>query len=177
MGLHYISEDSTELHFHCHNPECTYHNCANWGSNIQCTHCDSLEYVTIPASEMREALKNQLPEEELANVGDTIVTRISQNGRKQGETRKIAVDHPGIEWTGKDMVGLPVCECGSRLFLKVHFTEAELNAPNLKTPIRNPDNPNDITGFDIHPMPARHMQLAAKLKELGNVYQPKQEQS
>lgn len=52
------------------------------------------------------------------------------------------ISHEAIQWCGqlgtkaeRQTVRLPPCEgCGSHTFLKVHFTEEELNAPNMFVP-------------------------------------------
>lgn len=59
-----------------------------------------------------------------------------------GQTHTHHISHESIQWHGMEgthekhhMVSLPPCSaCGARTFLKVHFTEAELKAPNMWIP-------------------------------------------
>src|SRR5690348_12061561 len=123
MGLHAIAADSSTLSYHCNNPNCQYHNCANWEPWQRCAAHDTMEYVTIPAAEMRKRLQGAVAPEVLAKIGDTIMVQPNTAGRRTGQTRQIPIDHPDIHWTDEHMVALPICECGTRMFLKVHFTD------------------------------------------------------
>lgn len=172
MGLHAISADSSTLEYHCVNPNCAYHNCANWEPFHHCAAHDTMEYVMVPAAKMRARLQGVVAPEVLAKIGDTILMQPSTAGRRTGQTHQVPIDHPGIEWTGEHMVGLPICECGTRMFLKVHFTDEELNAPNIKVAIRDAQDPTKILRVDQHPMVGRHLQLAAKLAAMGKVWMP-----
>ena len=171
--LHNISPDGSTIEYHCTNPECDYHNCANWESHVQCPHCDEFEHVVVPAADIIESLRKTAPYADFSGIKDAIITKVSTKNRKQGKTKQIQHDHPGIEWTGQDVIGLPVCECGTRMFLRVNFTDKEKNNPiNGRMPIRHPENPNNITGFFINPAFERHELLAKKLQEIGKTYQP-----
>src|SRR5437016_515332 len=130
MGLHNITE--THLEHHCMNPGCRYHNCANWEPWQHCEAHDQMEYVVVPAAEMRARLQGAVAPEVLAKIGDTILSQPSTKGRRAGETRQIPLDHPDIHWTGQGVVALPICECGTQMFVKVVFTPDELEAPNIK---------------------------------------------
>jgi hypothetical protein len=174
MGLHAISEDSTRLSYHCNNPNCQYHNCANWEPRQTCTAHDTVEYVLVPAAEMRKRLQGAVAPEVLAKVGDTILIQPSTRGRRVGKTRQVQITDPGIEWTGPDMVALPMCECSTQMFLKVVFTPDELEAPNIKIAVRDPQNPTNILRIDQHPMVPRHLQFAQALKAMGKVWTPPQ---
>jgi hypothetical protein len=171
--LHTITDDGSMIGYHCTNPECAYHNCANWEPHCTCEACDTLEYVIIPAEKLKETLRQAAPYADFSHVQDAIITKVNTSGRRQGQTMNIPTSHPGIEWTGEHIVGLPQCECGTRLFLKMHFTEKELDNPvNMRVPQKHPNDPNKITGFWTHPVPARHMQLATALEKQGNTYAP-----
>lgn len=172
MGLHNISADSTTLEYHCNNPTCAYHNCANWESFLTCKAHDQYEYVTIPADEMRKRMAGMLTLEQIAKVTDTIMMQPSTLGRRVGQAHQLSITDPGIVWTGPHIVALPTCECGTRMFLKVVFTPQELQAPNIQRAIRDPQNPTHILRIEEHPMVARHIQLAQKLTSLGNVWKP-----
>jgi len=170
MGLHHITEDSTELHFHCTNPDCEYHNCSNWEPYQRCEVHDAFVHVVVPAEEMRQRLMGTVGPEVLQNVTDTVLVQKNTDGRKDGRTRVIPIDHPDIEWTGPGVVALPTCSCGTRMFLKVDFTEKELAAHNISVPVRDPNNASIVTRIDQHPMVARHKQLAEALRARGNVW-------
>lgn len=171
MGLHSIAEDSSTIQYNCVNPNCRFHNCSNWEPWQQCKHHDTHEYVTIPAAVMRERMAGALPQEQLDKLGDThFVQRVQV--RVDGETRVIPIEHPDIKFSGPGIVALPICECGTQMFLKVDFTPDELAAPNITIAERDPSNPTIITRLYQHPMVARHQQLAAKLREMGKVYTP-----
>jgi hypothetical protein len=150
MGLHRIAEDSSTLAYHCTNPDCQFHNCAGWESWQQCKHHDVQQIVKKEGTYYREQAKIRL----------------------SGQTREIPIDHPDIKFTGPGIVALPMCDCGTQMFLKVDFTPEELQAPNMLMVERDSQDPRIITRLIPHPMVARHQQLAAKLRDMGKVYTP-----
>ena len=153
--LHDITPDGTTIQFHCVNPTCDYHNCAGWDAHMQCAACDTVQYITIPAETVRESIRKVAPYADLSSVTDAIVAQPDTGMRK----------------SGRDVVALPACECGTRMFVRVNFTDEEKNNPhNGKVPIRHPNNPNEVTGFFVNPAFERHEQFATKLKEIGNTY-------
>ena len=174
MGLRDISADSTTLSYHCTNPTCDFHNCANWEPFQQCAYHDTYEYVVVPAAEMKKRMEGLLSPDQLAQLGDTIMMQKTQKGRRVGKTHQIQVNDPGIKFTGPDVVALPTCQCGTQMFLKVNFTAEELAAPNIQIAVRDPQDPTKIVRIDQHPMVARHQQLAAKLTSMGIVWTPPQ---
>lgn len=156
MGLHNLTD--TGIEWHCPRPECSYHNCSAWASHLQCAHHDTprptaVSY-TAPQGEQKQAYILQAQ------------SRIS------GNTHQIPVDHPDIAWVDPHSVVLPACEeCGSRMTVKVVFTDEELQAPNLTIIERDKNNPNLITNVYRNPQLDLHLQFADKLKALGNTYQ------
>jgi len=173
MGLHSYNEETGDLEYYCTNPECSHHSCADWEAFRTCAHHDQMEYVVVPAAEMQQRLAGVLPPEQLQQLGDTIISQQSAAHRVSGGTSNVHhASHEDIKWTGPNEVQLPMCECGTQMTLKVNFSDAELNAPNIKIVRRNKDNPTIIDGIDQHPMVARHQALAKKLEQLGNVYRP-----
>src|SRR5258705_13396308 len=138
MGLHAITEDSSVLSHHCPNPNCQYHNCQEWEDYLECAHHDDLEYIQVPAEEMRARLKGLIPDNQLEDIQDTIIANKTKAHRVQGMTRQVPIDHPEIFWSAHDLVALPKCECGTQTFLKVNFTEKELRAPNIQIVNRKP---------------------------------------
>jgi hypothetical protein len=172
MGLHTIAEDGSTFGYHCHNKNCRFHNCANWETWQKCAHHDAVEHVVVPADEMRKRMQGAIAPEMLARMTDAIITQKTTAGRTDGETRQLSIDDPGIEWVDERHVALPVCECGTRMTLKVVFTDEEMKAPNIQIAVRDPQNPSLITRLDQHPMVSRHQSLATALQAKGNVYTP-----
>lgn len=79
------------------------------------------------------------------------------------------ISHEAIQWHGhsttpshQHTVSLPRCQCGAQTFLKVHFTDQELRAPNMI---------DFATGQPTasHAMAQRHMELAKQLIAAGKV--------
>ncbi len=77
--------------------------------------------------------------------------------RIEGRTLTAHISHDDVRWVSPDVVALPPCpNCGATMFIKVHFTEAELAAPNMMI---RPGVP--------HPAIALHGELASHLKAHG----------
>lgn len=76
------------------------------------------------------------------------------------------VSHERVEYANADhtLVALPPCDCGSRTFLRVAFTEQELAANNI---IDEEGNPTES-----HAIAHRHMALARQMQTIGKVYTP-----
>lgn len=170
MGLHAIAPDASTISMHCMNPECEYHNCANWEDGFECAHHDELEYITIPADEAKRRFKGAISEELLNTMGALIIAQKTTMGRKNGKTRTHPVDHPEIQFTGPHVVSMPMCECGTQMFVKVNFTARELQADNIQIKVRDPQNPSIIREIRQHPMVPRHQALGEKLRSMGRVY-------
>ena len=96
------------------------------------------------------------------------------------------ISHDQIEWIQPDLVALPPCPCGSRCFIKVSFTDEELQAENMQeygmvpTPM---ELPHAITGEMIpvmipalkaigpNPFVARHQKFKELLEAHGRSYE------
>lgn len=158
MGLHHLTDDGT-MHWHCHNPKCSHHNCANWHEILQCTHHD------VPVVTKTTSINAQ---------GDAVHHYIEKpRGRVQGNTHQIHVSHDSVVWTDPTMINLPACEeCGERMGLKVHFTEEELAAPNLTIVER--DNTGQVINVYPHPQLVLHQKVAQHLAGMGKIYKPEE---
>ena len=173
MGLHAIAADASTVTYYCTNPNCAHHSCADWEPFRTCAYHDVVEYVQVPAAELRKRYAAQLTPAALAALNDSYVAQPTTRGRRSGGTPNVVpANHPQIIWTGPDVVALPMCECGTQMFLKMSFTAEELAAPNIQMITRHPQAPTIITAINQHPMVARHQQFAAKLAALGNVFKP-----
>ena len=95
------------------------------------------------------------------------------------------ISHPGIEWIEHNLVALPPCKCGSRCFVRVNFTEEELQAVNMQEYGMVPQEmtvPHAITGEPVpvlipafvpvgpNPAIARHQAFEKLLKKHGRPY-------
>lgn len=97
------------------------------------------------------------------------------------------ISHDQVEYVDHDLVALPPCDCGSRCFVKVKFTEEELQAPNMVEYGMVPTEmelPHAITGEPVkvlipalkpigkNPFVTRHLELARQLDAIGKVHSP-----
>lgn len=107
---------------------------------------------------------------------------------KGGQCQKpntVHVTHTAITWLEPALVALPPCACGARCFVKVEFTEEELQAENMQEYGMVPKEmtvPHAITGEPVpvlipalmpigpNPAIARHQAFKALLEQHGRGY-------
>lgn len=158
MGLHHVTDDGT-MHWHCHNPACSHHNCAAWHPILQCSHHDTPVLTKVTTTDQQGNAQHHYIEK--------------PRGRVEGNTHQIHISHDSVIWTDPSMINLPPCaECGERLGLKVHFTEEELAAPNLMRVER--DATGTIINVTPHPQLVLHQKVAQQLAGIGKQYKEEQ---
>lgn len=68
---------------------------------MHCAYRDAVEYVKIPAAEMRARMSGYLTPDQLNRITDVYMTQPTSAGRRVGQTRQVSIDDPGIVWTGR----------------------------------------------------------------------------
>lgn len=100
-----------------------------------------------------------------------------------GQTHQYHISHEQIQWSGHpgvkpehQTVSLPPCSaCGAQTFLKVHFTERELKAPNMWQ-AWNSYHEEQLAGLkeqhaQVEPGSPHHAALAGQINQLEQAKQ------
>lgn len=94
----------------------------------------------------------------------------TRNGVHMSHEQVVIHHRAGVPLSHR-MVGLPPCEtCGASTHLKVHFTPAELEAPNFYSRVKDEEgnvvSQQRSASYDVA---LRHMSLIGQLDNLGKV--------
>lgn len=119
-----------------------------------CHHCAQDHTVHVSHEQVEHPYYDEV---EVVEV-DTSYTDAEGKVHTKATTRKTGkkILHRGI-------IALPLCDCGTRTFLKAAFTDAELAASNMIDKNGNPT--------ESHAIAHRHMALARHMEALGKAGQ------